>query len=431
VPVLLFALGCAFAALTAISHIPPQRPGTFALVGWFFGWLTSELPLHHLILQLVVVGWAVAAGGLAEPIGWLGLGLAGLSMVGLVVHVRNALRTTELIDDALAVGLGPDHAARAARDPSLPPPRRTTVLDLALIMPFKPRGIERVRNCVYHREGRRRLCLDVYRAADPAHRRPGAPVFLYVHGGAWVIGNKAQQGRLTVHRLAEAGWICVSINYRLSPRATFPDHLIDVKRAIRWIRENVAEYGGDPRFVIIGGGSAGAHLASLAALTPNADEYQREFPEVDTSLQGCVAFYGVYDFSDRDRAFRHRAFRNLLLERIVMKRRFADAPEEFDKASPRWRIGGHAPPFMIMHGSHDSLAPLLGARRFRDELQKVTAAPVVWAELPGAQHAFEIFPSIRSAAVVTGVEQFCAAIHSDWRRAAGPATTADSASCQR
>ena len=81
---------------------------------------------------------------------------------------------------------------------------------------------------------------------------------------------------------------------------------------------------------------------------------------------------------------------------------------------------------MILHGTRDSLAPLLGARRFRDELRKVTKAPVVWVELPGAQHAFEIFPSVRAAAAIAGVEQFCAAIHAEWRRA-----TAESTSCQR
>jgi acetyl esterase/lipase len=180
------------------------------------------------------------------------------------------------------------------------------------------------------------------------------------------------------------------------------------------VRANAAAHGGDPRFIVIGGGSAGAHLASLAALTPNAVEYQRDFPEVDTTLQGCVAFYGVYDFTDRDRDFPHRAFRDVLLERIVMKRRFADAAEEFEKASPRFRLGDHAPPFMILHGSRDTLAPLAGARRFRDELRAVTHAPLVWAELPGAQHAFEVFPSVRAAAAVIAVERFCATIHAQW-----------------
>jgi acetyl esterase/lipase len=417
-PLALVLAGAIFAILTALSHRPPDRPGALAVIAWMPAWLVSELPIHALAVVTASTGTLAVAGGLAEPAGWAGVALAAVAAVGLVRHVQLALRSAELIDDALHLGLGGDHAARAARDPALPPARRLGKLDVALVWPIRPRAVERVRNVCYHRHGRRRMCLDVYRAADPARRRPAAPVFLYVHGGAWVIGNKSQQGRVTVHRLADAGWICVSIDYRLSPGATFPDHICDVKRAIAWVREHIAEHGGDPGFVVIGGGSAGAHLASLAALTPNALEYQRELPDVDTSVQGCVAFYGVYDLSDRDRAFRHAAFRELLLERIVMKRRFVDAPEEFERASPRWRIGGHAPPFMILHGSRDSLAPVVGARRFRDELRAVTAAPVVWVELPGAQHAFELFPSLRSTAVVDGVERFCATIHADWRRRA-------------
>jgi len=411
VPSTLFVVGLVFAVLTAISLRPPYRPGTIALAAWLPAWLVTELPVHFAVALVGVTATMIATGALAAPIGWAGLTLAGLALAGLTVHVRNALRAAALVDDALITGLGAEALRAGARDPGLPPPRHLGPFDLAMVFPFRPRAVERLRNCEYHRIGRRRLCLDIYRARDPERRRPDAPVFLYVHGGGWVIGHKGQQGRLLAHRLADAGWIVVSINYRLSPWATFPDHLIDVKRAIRWVREHVAEYGGDPGFVVIGGGSAGAHLASLAALTPNITEYQREFPEVDTALQGCVAFYGIYDFADRDRAFRHRAFRNLLLERIVMKRRFADAPEEFDKASPRWRVGDHAPPFMILHGTGDSLAPFAAAQRFRDELRRVTHAPVVWVELPGAQHAFEVFPSLRAAAAVRGVEQFCDAIH--------------------
>ena len=66
------------------------------------------------------------------------------------------------------------------------------------------------------------------------------------------------------------------------------------------MRQNIRAYGGDPSFIVVAGGSAGAHLASLAALTPNDPEYQEEMPDVDTAVQGCVAFYGVFDFADRD-----------------------------------------------------------------------------------------------------------------------------------
>jgi acetyl esterase/lipase len=215
--------------------------------------------------------------------------------------------------------------------------------------------------------------------------------------------------------------VCVSINYRLSPRATFPEHLLDVKRAIKWVREHVAEYGGDPSFVILAGGSAGAHLSALSALTPNDDEYQREYLDVDTAVQGCVAYYGVYDFTDRHDHWPHRTFR-LLLERVIMKRKFDEARPEFEKASPIYRVGPHAPPFLLIHGARDNLAPVDEARRFSEALREASQAPVVYAELPGAQHAFELFPSIRTYHVMDAVEYFCEHLYARHEASAGAGT---------
>ena len=78
-----------------------------------------------------------------------------------------------------------------------------------------------------------------------------------------------------MQHMAAKGWVCVAINYRLSPRDPFPAHVIDVKRAIAWIREHIAEYGGNPDYIAITGGSAGGHLAALAALTPTTRRTSR------------------------------------------------------------------------------------------------------------------------------------------------------------
>ena len=108
--------------------------------------------------------------------------------------------------------------------------------------------------------------LDIIRRrTDPPAE---APVFIYIHGGAWVMGNKREQGLPLLYELARRGWVTVTINYRLSPKATWPDHIVDCKRAVAWVRDHIAEYGGDPRFVTVSGGSAGGHLAALLALTP-------------------------------------------------------------------------------------------------------------------------------------------------------------------
>ncbi|EUA89228.1 alpha/beta hydrolase fold family protein [Mycobacterium ulcerans str. Harvey] len=109
--------------------------------------------------------------------------------------------------------------------------------------------------------------LDIWRRPD-LDLSAKAPVLFQIPGGAWTTGNKRGQAHPLMSHLAELGWVCVAINYRHSPRNTWPDHIIDVKRALASVKAHIAEYGGDPDFIAITGGSAGGHLSSLAALTP-------------------------------------------------------------------------------------------------------------------------------------------------------------------
>jgi len=183
--------------------------------------------------------------------------------------------------------------------------------------------------------------------------------------------------------------------------------LLDVKQAIRWIREHGAEYGANPDFLVVTGGSAGGHLCALAALTANDPEYQPGFEQVDTSVRGCVAFYGVYDFTDRHGHYRNPGLKNLL-QRYVMKAPLATSRELFEKASPMSRVHADAPPFFVIHGDRDTLVPVDEARRFTETLRASLRVPVAYAEIPGAQHAFDGFESVRCGSVINGMEWFAA-----------------------
>jgi acetyl esterase/lipase len=289
-------------------------------------------------------------------------------------------------------------------------------LDLRrLLFPFwmSDPAVERLVDIPYVDDGRRRHRLDIFR---PKGGVRGAPVLLQIHGGAWILGDKAQQGLPVLYHLAARGWVCVSINYALSPRATWPDHLIDCKRALAWVREHVADYGGDPDFVVVTGGSAGGHLASLVALTPNEPAYQPGFEDVDTRVRGFVPFYGVYDWTNRF-GIRSRIDRLAdLLQRLVIKKPYEEAPEIYAEASPMDHLDGDIPPVMILHGTHDTLAPVEEARRFADMVAEVSDQPVVYAEMQGAHHAFEIFASVRAMHAVRGVEAFLAWLTRDHGR---------------
>lgn len=407
-PWLFLAVSLVGAWFTFNTYRPTHWPAPFALVSFFAGWLTTELAFHHLAWQVGMTALFVWGGALGGWPGWVGLGITLVSWVALVRCYLTARMAETVVEEALTNALGADYATRI-----LPGVRESfaPAIDwwqIAMPFPMRHADVERVRDLEFHRPNGRGLRLDVYRRRD---RPTGCPTLLQIHGGGWMVGSKNEQGIPLMLHLAARGWVCVSADYRLAPTATFPEPLVDVKRALAWIREHGTEYGANPDFVVITGGSAGGHLCSLAALTANDPEYQPGFEEVDTAVRGCVAFYGVYDFTDRHGHYRNPGLAKLLA-RYVMKQPLRSAREAFEKASPMSRVHASAPPFFVIHGDRDTLVPVAEARRFSDTLRATSPAPVAYAEIPGAQHAFEIFPSLRSTFVVHGVERFLAWLYS-------------------
>ena len=400
---------------------PIRTAARRSVMSFFAGWLTTELALHHLAWQALLTAAFVWAGALAAWPGVLGLAVTLGSWAGLARCYQVARRAEAVVEDALREGLGAPY-----REEILPAVREkfAPALDWRQILvplPVWHRDVERVRDVTYARPGSVALELDVYR---PRAASAGCPTLLQIHGGAWILGSKNEQGIPLMRHLASRGWVCVSANYRLSPRATFPDHLIDCKRAVGWIRQHGADYGANTDFLVVTGGSAGGHLAALVALTANDPEYQPGFESADTSVSGCVAFYGVYDFTNRSGVWPHEGLARLL-ERRVMKVSLATSREAYEKASPIARVTAGAPPFFVIHGTHDTMVPVAEARAFAHALRGATGGPLVYAEIPGAQHAFEIFPSARSLFVIHGVERFLAFLYSRYLAARGGATGPD------
>jgi acetyl esterase/lipase len=131
---------------------------------------------------------------------------------------------------------------------------------------------------------------------------------------------------------------------------------------VAWARAHAGDYGGDPGFVMLGGGSSGGHLAALVGLEPG-------------SVNAVVAFYGQFYYGPREE-------------------------------SPIAHINADAPPFFLLHGDRDNLVPVEGTRELARALRGVSSNPVVYAELPHAEHNFDQFNSVRSLAVANAVEAF-------------------------
>jgi acetyl esterase/lipase len=311
-------------------------------------------------------------------------------------------RCAAVLDDALRGEFGGDYRELSRRAV----PRRPDPANLLRSTTYHRRYASTTSNIAYgpHTRANR---LDIWRASDqPTDSH--APVLVQIPGGGWTINDKRGQAYPLMGRMVEDGWVCVSIDYRRSPHHAWPAHILDVKRAIAWVRDNIAAYGGDPGFIAVTGGSAGAHLGALAALTPNDSDLQPEFEDADTSLQAAVPLYGVYDLADPAKM---RPAMLPLLERTVFHRRLGKAPRLFAAASPISHVSAGAPPFFVMHGRNDSLIPCAQARAFSTALRLAGARPVCYAELPHAEHGFDLLASVRCQLVTDAIAQFLGIVY--------------------
>jgi acetyl esterase/lipase len=364
--------------------------GSPSMVRFVAEWLSAEFPPH------VVTGHALS-------------GVMPLS-VGRIATGWAAQRADHILTAALEDSFGPDYREEACHPFSDRPacPSRGGLLQAA---GHRRRYAAQTSDIAYGPDARDNL-LDIWR--HPAVKAGDrAPVVVQIPGGAWAVNGKRPQAYPLMGRLVEQGWICVSIDYSKSPRKAWPAHIIDVKRALAWVRENIADYGGDPDFIAVTGGSAGGHLGSLAALTANDERLQPGFEEADTTVQAVAPHYGVYDLTDVKKM--HEMMLPFL-EQFVMQTRFIDQPGLFESASPISHVHRKAPPFFVLHGENDSMIPNAQARAFCAALRDAGAPTVCYAELPNAHHAFDIFATVRARFAADAVADFLGVVYGRYLR---------------
>ncbi|CAM2902276.1 esterase [Mycobacterium intermedium] len=383
--------------LRPLTRNPYAGPTVFWL-----GWPPSEVPLIYGAVSALDAARRGLRGDFAGPKGKAALALTAASWAILaVIGYRGVTTPGPVLQAGLTDQLGPDYEEELQSLPTQPtrrgrrnPPLRTTM--------SRRRFVDKENIISYGPHGRANLA-DIWRRSD-LPRDAKAPVLLQIPGGAWMLGWRRPQAYPLMSHLVSRGWICVSINYRVSPLHTWPDHIVDVKRALAWVKENIADYGGDPNFVAISGGSAGGHLCSLAALTPNDPKFQPGFEDADTSVVAAVPVYGSYDWYSTHGPGRAAFVK--VLETVVVKKKLRTHKDIYLDASPIRRVRADAPPFFVLHGADDTLLPVEGAREFVEELRGVSKAPVAYAELPHAQHGFDVFGSPRAHKAAEAVAKF-------------------------
>ncbi len=264
---------------------------------------------------------------------------------------------------------------------------------------------------------------------------------IYLHGSGWNSSSKDVGTRPLFRYLAHQGHVILDVAYSLAPQTDLAGMMADVKRAVAWLKTKGAAYDVNPQRIVLMGGSAGAHLALLAAYTPNEPTWQPADITVDTSVCGVISYYGIPDLLSQDRHLR-QSMAHLPQQETPMTQRFnqrwskmapptgqtyvgpsrlvsnlmggeaADMPAAYAAGSPIHHVGPHCPPTLIFQGEIDPFVCAPDAGRLYQALQEA-GVPAIYVPLPQTNHAFDLIaprwsPAARSALYDT--ERFLAAL---------------------
>ncbi len=206
--------------------------------------------------------------------------------------------------------------------------------------------------------------LDIYRPRGASKR----PVLFFLHGGAWVRGDRRQYPFFGNH-FARAGFVVVAPSYRLAPKHPHPAQIEDAAAAFAWTMRNIAAHGGDPSRIVVAGHSAGGHLAALLA----ADARWLRAHGLDSgAIRGVISMSGVPDVTG-----------------AAGSRVFGSDPDVRRAASPLFHVRGGLPPFLVTYCQWDYLTLPQQARRFHDALRQA-GVPSRLVFVKGENHISEM-----------------------------------------
>ena len=214
--------------------------------------------------------------------------------------------------------------------------------------------------------------LDLYLPEQPATDR--LPVIVFLHGGGWMQGDKADGARRLLPFVAAGRYAGVSAGYRLSGEATWPAQIHDAKAAVRWVRANAAEHGLDPEHIAVWGRSAGAHLALMLGATGDVRDLEGDVgghPGQSSRVSAVVNFFGVTDMqaligetSDIDRTSPEAP------EALLIGGALRENPAKARAASPLTYVTPGDPPVLTLHGTGDRTVPYDQAARLHEALTR-------------------------------------------------------------
>ena len=399
-------------------------------------WNPRNGPLHFLLwlpklladaLSPVLAGWhlIVALVGLKRR-DW---GLVLLGGMGTAVSLKHFTDVTTPHEKEFVQAFGSDWQAQIPADISA----KLSTRRWQPILKRQPHGpIERDIEYGSNPDTPEHVRLFADIMHPPAGVAHSGLALIYVHGGGWAYGKRNISKFPYFRQLSAQGHLIMDIDYTLNPKTSVPGMVMDVKRAIIWLKANAARYQIDPERIVLAGQSAGGHLSLLAAYTGNFPGLQPDGSAADTSVRAVISYYGPPDMAvlhdDIEASFKvlmtGQVGRGIqgAAERVggdhVLARGIAglvggsvlDAPEMYRLISPITHIDADCPPTMLIHGTHDLLVSFREVERLLAVLRQHDV-PSIFIPMPGCDHSFEsVLPRISPSAQTSAyyMERFIA-----------------------
>lgn len=431
IQILAIVLGSLAALMSILILLRLQWPSPFL---WLLKSLASALSQALFVVGLfsIMVGIATAS---------IFISLIGLYVtVFFLIHIYSVTRPPDVTSGfEKAFGVDWEEQITAEQKKYFLPTRTKIILPTVPT----PRFEQNISFATISGTGRKLLC-DVW--------QPNATVassglaFIYLHGSAWTLLDKDVGTRQFFTHLAAQGHLIMDVAYRLAPETDMMGMVNDVKRAIVWMKENAHSYSVNPNTIVIGGGSAGGHLALMAAYTANNPQFTpKELEEKNMNVCGVVSLYGptdleaMYYHTNQQLTTRTLAgkpkkavpqmpkwiikimgssYHRFYFENFANAGTFAflfgghpdECPEQYALFSPFTHVHDNCPPTLLLHGEHDTMDPVKTTRILCKRLLDKKVKTVMHI-LPQTDHAFDlILPKISPSAhtAIYDVERFMA-----------------------
>lgn len=236
-------------------------------------------------------------------------------------------------------------------------------------------------NLIYSDEGGRPLHLDLF--APKNKMKGGYAAVLFIHGGGWRSGDRTMDHQMAA-KLASLGYVTAAVEYKLSTEALYPEAILNIKAAVKWLKENAKEYNINKNKIVLMGSSAGGQIAALAGVTAGLSRFENNINNKveNTKVEAIIDVDGVFDMTTPEESGKDTIDSKPSAVKQWLGVKYKDNPELWVEASPLSYINKNTPPVLFInssqprfHAGRDQAIEKMNKLKIYSEVHTIAGSP--------------------------------------------------------